>query len=313
MGVIFYPHETEWVLSEIERRDKELLDLATDVVRRGFVAAASPLQASDLARWGLTASSVWGEAIAEIKHPKTASWTSDGSSLNLGLVVKESSNFTVFNVGTIQRRKGVDEFSKLSELAREKHRNWKFTWVGNRHSGDQSRLDPFINHYQYIDPLSMGEFIKTQDVLVSTSLDDPMPLCVGEALIAGKHAVVGPRNGWADFASEIPNLHRVADLNPETLLGVLDQIEAKTRGLEDEQQTINWMRVNCSPDVMAERILSAMFSVSLVMLQARITASPRAKTLKPELGLPPSGSKKIRSRRKVLLRLRAVFTQGKRR
>ena len=313
MGVIFYPHETEWVLSEIERRDKELLDLATDVVRRGFVAAVSPLQARDLARWGLIANSVWGEAIAEIKHPETATWTSDGPSLNSGLVVEESSNLAVFNVGTIQRRKGVDEFSKLSQLAREKNRNWKFTWVGNRHSGDQSRLDPFVNHYQYVDPLSMGKLIESQDVLVSSSLDDPMPLCVGEALISGKHAVVGPRNGWADFASEIPNLHRVADLEPETLLKVLDQIETKIQSLEDEQQTINWVRANCSPSFMSERVISAIFSVSLGMSQAQVAFLSSAKTSKEKLDKPPSHSKEIPLQRKIRSKLRAVFTQLKRR
>ncbi|MCM2435376.1 glycosyltransferase family 4 protein [Agrobacterium rosae] len=106
----------------------------------------------------------------------------------------------VLMVGTQQKRKGVDLFSRVADIAAEEGRNWKFVWLGAYTKGaDGCYKSNAVDWRGHVSAEDVRLSLSTASAFFLSSIDDPMPLSVGEALMCGIPCLVYEDTGFAPF------------------------------------------------------------------------------------------------------------------
>ncbi|GGL76096.1 hypothetical protein GCM10010129_19690 [Streptomyces fumigatiscleroticus] len=131
-------------------------------------------------------------------------------------------------VGSMQDRKGLDLFSRVAELAYAQGLPWRFAWIGHKtwRIGASTLLSDRVEWMGALSRDRVREELAASDVFFLSSVDDPMPLSVVEAVQQRLRTVTYHRVGSREVLEGVPGYRSFAEYTPEAALdalrGVLD-------------------------------------------------------------------------------------------
>lgn len=101
--------------------------------------------------------------------------------------------------GTIQPRKGATLFSRAADLARHRSDDLEFHWLGQTIKiSEKCYLSQNVHWRGFLSGKDFWSALLAADVFVLSSVDDPFPLSVGQALHLGKPCIVYRESGFAE-------------------------------------------------------------------------------------------------------------------
>lgn len=186
-SVVFYCHETRHVFERLlGTHGGKVQAFINNILPHCHCLAVSDQQADWLGSLGATSvRTVYNSIGAEFSHAPQR---------------EVSSPPVILMVGTQQKRKGVDLFSRVADIAAREGRDWRFVWLGAYTRGAEgcykSDNVSWVGHVSSDEVLS---WLSKSSVFFLSSIDDPMPLSVGEALMNNVPALVYQDTGFAPF------------------------------------------------------------------------------------------------------------------
>lgn len=185
--IVFYCHETQYVFKRLKADAGGRVDgFINNVLPHAHVLAVSDRQAD------------WLSAF-ECRSIRTV-YNSFGQSFAPVERAYEAQSPIILMVGTQQRRKGLDLFSRVADLAFNDGRNWRFVWLGGHTaSTDDCYLSGHVDWRGHVSPEDVRSWLSKSCVFFLSSIDDPMPLGVGEALMSGVPCLTYIDTGFSDF------------------------------------------------------------------------------------------------------------------
>ncbi len=209
--VTLYAHETEYVLGyEAQRcaeRHREMLKL----LPRLRVLCVSRAQADMFRQLGVPDPIVVYNTVPRDGHRRPARRRPGAERPR------------VVMVGTVQDRKGVDLFSRVAELAHARGLPWRFAWIGRRtpRVAERSLLSDRVLWLGALSRDRVREELAASDAFFLSSVDDPMPLSVVEA-VQHRLRVVGYRRvGSHEVLDGVRGYRAFAEYEPEAALAAL--------------------------------------------------------------------------------------------
>ncbi|MGV9554172.1 glycosyltransferase family 4 protein [Streptomyces sp. NPDC003401] len=153
----------------------------------------------------------------------------------------------VVMVGSMQDRKGLDLFSRVAELACAQGLPWRFAWIGQRtwRIGPSTLLSDRVEWLGALSRDRVREELAASDVFFLSSVDDPMPLSVVEAVQQRLRTVTYHRVGSREVLEGVPGYRSFAAYTPEAAL------DALRRALDDEVSETGYADVEELFDVAA--------------------------------------------------------------
>lgn len=162
-------------------------------------------------------------------------------------------DFVVTGCGNAEWRKGLDLFIQVANLVNQKtaERNIRFVWIGVKHEGDLYEKTVYdlkkMGLYEdviLLEPTPQAvEIIGSSDVFLLPSREDPFPLVMLEAALAGKPILGFDKTGGcgefveADAGAVIPYLD-VYKMAEKLLHWQQNPDEAKTLGQTAKQKVL---------------------------------------------------------------------------
>ncbi|ARP71942.1 hypothetical protein LK07_21685 [Streptomyces pluripotens] len=226
--VALYAHETEYVMNfEGEQhalRHQEMLALLPKLK----VLCVSTAQADMFRQHGVTDPVVVYNTVPQDTHRARARRT-------------PGERPRIVMVGSMQDRKGLDLFSRVAELASTQGLPWRFAWIGHKtwRIGPSTLLSDRVEWMGALSRDRVREELAASDVFFLSSVDDPMPLSVVEAVQQRLRTVTYHRVGSREVLEGVPGYRSFAEYTPEAALealrGVLDEevSEAEYQDVED--------------------------------------------------------------------------------
>ncbi|MFG2885995.1 glycosyltransferase family 4 protein [Streptomyces sp. NPDC048297] len=113
-------------------------------------------------------------------------------------------------VGSMQDRKGLDLFSRVAELAYARGLPWRFAWIGHKtwRIGASTLLSDRVEWMGALSRDRVREELAASDVFFPSSVDDPMPLSVVEAVQQRLRTVTYHRVGSREVSRACPGTAR---------------------------------------------------------------------------------------------------------
>jgi glycosyltransferase involved in cell wall biosynthesis len=215
-SVVLYAHETEYVMNfEGERhmlRHQEMLTLLPKLK----VLCVSTGQADMFRQYGVGDPVVVYNAVPRDTHRARARRTAGARP-------------RIVMVGSMQDRKGLDLFSRVAELAHVRGLPWRFAWIGHKtpRIGPSTLLSDRVEWMGGLSRDRVREELAASDVFFLSSVDDPMPLSVVEAVQQRLRTVTYHRVGSREVLEGVAGYRSFAEYTPEAameaLRGVLDE------------------------------------------------------------------------------------------
>ena len=137
-------------------------------------------------------------------------------------------HINILMVASLQRRKGVDSFSKLADYAKEKE-NWQFYWIGEKIE-DNLYLSPNVNWVGYRN--DVATYLKKCNVFFLSSIDDPFPITCLEALYNLKKCVVYENVGTAEIISDIKGCAVYNEYDIESMYKAIEKVLSEDLDLD---------------------------------------------------------------------------------
>jgi hypothetical protein len=132
-------------------------------------------------------------------------------------------------VGTVQDRKGVDLFSRTAELAHARGLPWRFAWIGS-HTSRVAHRSLLSDRVAWLGALSrerVREELAACDAFFLSSVDDPMPLSVVEAVQHRLRVVTYERVGSREVLGGVGGYRSFAEYTPRAALDALRAVLAE--------------------------------------------------------------------------------------
>lgn len=133
----------------------------------------------------------------------------------------------VINVATVQDRKGPQLFSEVADLANKLELDrFNFTWVGRKTDWIDQDFE-FGNNVNWIDHLpneQVHELLSKSDVYFLSSIDDPLPLSVGEAAHKGLRLVTYKAPGSNELFFGTPGYEYFTDYDSKSALNAINRV-----------------------------------------------------------------------------------------
>jgi glycosyltransferase involved in cell wall biosynthesis len=124
--------------------------------------------------------------------------------------------------GTLQRRKGVDLFSRVADLAAREGLALDFQWIGHETEETPSLyLSPRVEWAGRMEGAALAAAMGRIDTLLLSSVDDPMPLSAIEAVMLGKRIVCYAATGTEELVRGLPGCAVFEEHAPEPALRAL--------------------------------------------------------------------------------------------
>ncbi|MFJ4689915.1 glycosyltransferase family 4 protein [Streptomyces sp. NPDC088766] len=129
-------------------------------------------------------------------------------------------------VGSMQDRKGLDLFSRVAELAYAQGLPWRFAWIGQRtwRIGPSTLLSDRVEWTGALSRDRVREELAASDVFFLSSVDDPMPLSVVEAVQQRLRTVTYHRVGSREVLEGVSGYRAFAEYTPEAALDALRRV-----------------------------------------------------------------------------------------
>ncbi|MEU4980367.1 glycosyltransferase family 4 protein [Streptomyces sp. NPDC021969] len=209
-SVFLYAHETEHVMAyEAEHsalRHKEMLKLLPEL----SVLCVSTAQADMFRGLGVADPVVVYNSVPQDTHRDRAR-------------VVPGARPRIVMVGSMQDRKGLDLFSRVAELAHAEGLPWRFAWIGHRtpRIAPSTLLSDRVTWTGALSRPRVREELAASDVFFLSSVDDPMPLSVVEAVQQRLRVVTYRRVGSHEVLDGVPGYRSFADYTPEAAFEAL--------------------------------------------------------------------------------------------
>lgn len=198
--IVFYCHETQFVFRRLITEVGGRVDaFVKDILPNCHALAVSDRQADWLGTLGCrsvrTVYNSIGSKFVPVEHTPAQDTP------------------IVLMVGTQQRRKGVELFSHVADIAKQKGLNWRFVWLGAyTKAADGCYRSESVEWVGHVSPEDVRHWLSRSSVFFLSSIDDPLPLGVGEALMSGIPSLVYADTGFSDFitlhhAGEVFNIY----------------------------------------------------------------------------------------------------------
>jgi len=126
----------------------------------------------------------------------------------------------IVNVGSLNERKGVGLFSKVADLAKERHPDWQFHWVGGLATMNNLYRSPAVKWHGFT--WHPSEFVKGCNLFFLSSVDDPCPLSALEALQSGVGCVAFANTGTAELVANVSGCAVFESYNEQAALHALE-------------------------------------------------------------------------------------------
>jgi hypothetical protein len=129
-------------------------------------------------------------------------------------------------VGSVQDRKGVDLFSRVAERARALGLPWRFTWIGQRtrRIRESSLVSDSVEWLGALPRHRVRRELAGADVFFLSSVDDPMPLSVVEAVQQRLRVVTYERVGSHEVLAGIPGYRSFGEYTPDAAFAALEDV-----------------------------------------------------------------------------------------
>ncbi|MEU6239736.1 glycosyltransferase family 4 protein [Streptomyces sp. NPDC047024] len=212
-SVALYAHETEYVMNfeggEHTLRHQELLALLPGLK----VLCVSTAQADMFRQLGVIDPVVVYNTVPRDTHRERARRT-------------PGERPRIVMVGSMQDRKGLDLFSRVAELAYAQGLPWRFTWIGHKtwRIGTSTLLSDRVEWMGALSRDRVREELAASDVFFLSSVDDPMPLSVVEAVQQRLRTVTYHRVGSREVLEGVPGYRSFAEYTPEAALEALRRV-----------------------------------------------------------------------------------------
>ncbi|MEU9664950.1 glycosyltransferase family 4 protein [Streptomyces bobili] len=212
-SVVVYAHETEYVMdfegSRNALRHEEMVGLLPGLK----VLCVSNAQADMFRALGVSDPVVVYNTVPRDAHrararPTPGAWP------------------RVVMVGSMQDRKGLDLFSRVAELAYGQGLPWRFAWIGQKtwRIGSSTLLSDRVEWMGALSRERVREELAASDVFFLSSVDDPMPLSVVEAVQQRLRTVTYHRVGSREVLDGVPGYRSFTEYTPESALGALRRV-----------------------------------------------------------------------------------------
>ncbi|RKN37728.1 glycosyltransferase [Streptomyces hoynatensis] len=214
--VMLYAHETEYVFNyEAERSAERHLEMLK-LLPRLTVLCVSKAQADMFRQLGVTDPIVIYNTVPRDIHRARASAT-----------VGERPRMIM--VGTVQDRKGVDLFSRVAELAHARGLPWRFSWVGWKtpRIAQKTLLSDRVEWMGALSRDRVREELAASDVFFLSSVDDPMPLSVVEAVQHRLRIATFHRVGSREVLDGVRGYRAYTEYTPEAAFEALRAVLAE--------------------------------------------------------------------------------------
>ena len=224
-NLFFYLHETEWTFKKFEEYNPELFSKVINLIRRNIALCVSNKQIEYL---NTTHSISNTRLVGETSVLPLDPWNFHFK------CPRDNGVSKIVMVGTIQPRKGVDLFSRIADLAVSKKLNFRFIWVGKKidHNVYLSKNVDWLGNKNSVE---IQEILTNADLFFLSSIDDPMPLSVLEALQIRKKCVAYKETGAAELileeSSKIGEIFN--EYSPESALEAIHKVLEKNTRFED--------------------------------------------------------------------------------
>ncbi|GAA2254701.1 hypothetical protein GCM10010415_13880 [Streptomyces atrovirens] len=224
--VFLYAHETEHVMAyEAEHhtlRHKEMLRLLPQVQ----VLCVSTAQADMFRGLGVTDPVVVYNTVPQDAHRTRARTVPDEQP-------------RIVMVGSMQDRKGLDLFSRVAELAHTEGLPWRFAWIGHRtpRIASSTLISDRVTWAGALSRARVREELAASDVFLLSSVDDPMPLSVVEAVQQRLRVVTYRRVGSHEVLDSVPGYRSFADYTPQAAFEALRAVLGE-RVSEDDYREV---------------------------------------------------------------------------
>ncbi|GHB43514.1 hypothetical protein GCM10010377_37830 [Streptomyces viridiviolaceus] len=208
--VFLYAHETEHVMAyEAEHstlRHKEMLKLLPQL----SVLCVSTAQADMFRGLGVADPVVVYNTVPQDTHRVRAR-------------VTPGAQPRIVMVGSMQDRKGLDVFSRVAELAYAEGLPWRFAWIGHRtpRIASSTLISDRVTWMGALSRARVREELAASDVFFLSSVDDPMPLSVVEAVQQRLRVVTYRRVGSHEVLDGVPGYRSFADYTPQAAFEAL--------------------------------------------------------------------------------------------
>lgn len=186
-SVVFYCHETKHAFERLLRmHGGKVQAFVNNVLPFCHCLAVSDQQADWLGSLGA-------------RSVRTV-YNSSGSEFSYMSPRQLSTSPIILMVGTQQKRKGVDLFSRVADIAVREGKEWKFVWLGAyTRAAEECYKSSNVDWKGHVSSVEVRDWLSKASVFFLSSIDDPMPLSVGEALMNNVPSLVYGDTGFASF------------------------------------------------------------------------------------------------------------------
>jgi glycosyltransferase involved in cell wall biosynthesis len=132
----------------------------------------------------------------------------------------------IVNVASFEKRKGAKLFSKVADLAKERHPDWQFHWVGGSPESEEKPLSAAVEWHGFM--WQPSEIVKRCRLFFLSSVDDPCPLSALEALRVGIGCVVYAKTGTAELVESLPGCAVFPDYTAHSALAAIEEALASS-------------------------------------------------------------------------------------
>ena len=199
-----YLHETGYMLDEFKACSPYRYRILSRILSRNPLLCVSK-QAEEMyrQRFGSARTHVVYECPGDVRPPDL-----DPSKKNIVMV------------GSINERKGAELFSRVADLAAEKHPEWVFHWIGSKASMNKLYQSENVTWHGW--QWNPREFVYQCDLFFLSSIDDPCPLAALEAIHMGKRCVAFSGTGTAELISNLENCEIFSHFSEQAALAAID-------------------------------------------------------------------------------------------
>jgi glycosyltransferase involved in cell wall biosynthesis len=199
-----YLHETEYALDAYRRSNPLRYRILCFVIRRNPILCTSrSAEALYRKRFGARNTAVVYECPGDI-----------------GEIQLDPDRLHIINVASLEERKGAKLFSEVADLAKERHPDWQFHWVGGFPENEGGPLSAAVERHGFM--WQPSEIVKQCRLFFLSSLDDPCPLSALEALHAGVGCVAYAKTGTAELVESIPGCGVFTDYTAQSALAAIE-------------------------------------------------------------------------------------------
>jgi glycosyltransferase involved in cell wall biosynthesis len=204
--VLIYLHETDYILDQYRRAYPVRYALVAFIAARRRLLCTSELAREQYARRFNNRSATVVYECAGVE-PETALGTA---------------GTRIVMVGSINQRKGAELFSRVADMARHEGLDWSFHWIGAMGTRDEMSLSGNVVWHGW--KWSPAPIVEQCDVFLLSSVDDPFPLSVLEAMGMGKRIVAFDRTGIAEVIDGCPGCAVYREYTAEAVMECIRKV-----------------------------------------------------------------------------------------